>query len=311
MKLSVIILFFLLQGVVPAGPAFLKPLQVRDSVLVADQFEYGFELDSVKEGTTIMLPDFAQVTSDTLVLVRGWQLDTIKSYRRNSLSKIRGTVILSPFEAGKYLLPDVPVLVERASGADTLLFTRQEIEVKTIPVDTATFQIKDLKGQIEYPVTFAEVFPYCIGILALAGLIVLAIYLVRRYRQKHSGTLESKDPSYVVALRNLDKYRGNKYWAPEKQKIFYSGITDILKIYIEDRFGFDAPEMTTAEVFDSLKGNEDITPELFSETKELFETADFVKFAKHTVDDTENAKALPVAVKFITNTYKMTQDDVL
>ena len=36
--------------------AFLEPLQVRDSVLIADQVFYGFELNGVEEGTQFAFP---------------------------------------------------------------------------------------------------------------------------------------------------------------------------------------------------------------------------------------------------------------
>ena len=38
--------------------------------------------------------------------------------------------------------------------------------------------------------------------------------------------------------------------------------------------------------------------------KELFERADFVKFAKFTASDDDNAKVLPIAVRFVTSTYQ-------
>ena len=63
-------------------------------------------------------------------------------------------------------------------------------------------------------------------------------------------------------------------------------------------------EMTTAELFDALKDCTCLTPELFAALKELFERADFVKFAKHVADDKENAEALPLAVLFVTSTYQ-------
>ena len=62
-------------------------------------------------------------------------------------------------------------------------------------------------------------------------------------------------------------------------------------------------EMTTAEIFDDLKGS-DIPPELYQEMKALFERADFVKFAKYTASDEDNAKVLPGAVRFVTATYE-------
>ena len=116
--------------------------------------------------------------------------------------------------------------------------------------------------------------------------------------------IEEGSRIFEVNYDRVDYDRGDKFWAPDKQKVFYSGITDTLKEYIGDRYGFDAPEMTTAELFDALKGDKSITQELFGEMKDLFETADFVKFAKHIVSNEDNARALPTAVRFVTSTYQ-------
>jgi hypothetical protein len=92
-------------------------------------------------------------------------------------------------------------------------------------------------------------------------------------------------------------------WAPEKQKAFYSGVTDTLREYMSERFDVSAMEMTTAEIFEQLKEKE--MPEgLRKEVRELFDRADFVKFAKYVASDDDNASALPVAVRFVTETYQ-------
>ena len=306
MKLLTLILAAMLD-VVPAGQAYLKQLQPRDSILIADQVEYGFQLDSLAEGTALALPDFANAGGDTLVLVRSWQLDTTATLRvrqpggkgRKQLYNVRGSIVLAPFEEGTYRLPPIPVL----RGQDTLVFEGLDIEVKTMPVDTATFQLHDIKGQMRYPLTFREVLPWLGGALLLAALIALLVWWLRR-RAKTESEGAHKDPAYIIALRELDKWRGDKFWAPDKQKAYYSGITDALKFYIEDRFGVDAPEMTTAELFEALKGAEDLPADLREDLREVFECADFVKFAKHVASDEENARALPTAVRFVTSTYQ-------
>ncbi len=308
MNVLTIILAALLQTL-PAGQAYLKQLQPRDSVLIADQLEYGFQLDSVAEGTRIALPDFSKASNDTLTLVRSWQIDTTARLRvrqpgvkgRTRLYNLRGSIVLAPFEEGTYRLPDFAVLRD----ADTLLFEGMELEVKTMPVDTATFQIHDIKGQMRYPLTLKELLPW-IGLLwLLAVLVILTVCLVQIHRRRAAGDAAApRDPAYIVALRELDKWRGDKFWAPDKQKAFYSGITDTLKTYIEDRFGVDAPEMTTAELFDALRQADDLPAELREELRALFECADFVKFAKHTASDEDNARALPTAVRFVTSTYQ-------
>ena len=302
MRILTFIIVSLLE-LIPAGQAYLKQLQPRDSILIADQIEYGFRLDSVRTGTKLALPDFSGASNDTLTLVSGWQIDTLtkrKTAVRRGMADIRAHMVLAPFEEGKYRLPDIPVLRD----GDTLVFEGLEMEVKTMPVDTSAFEIHDIKGQMTYPVTFREVLPWAGAAILLGLLVAAAVYLIRRRMAGTAGGEASKEPAYIIALRRLDKYRGDKYWAPEKQKTFYSGITDTLKFYIDERFGIDAPEMTTAELFAALKGGKELTPELFSELKELFERADFVKFAKFTASDEENAAALPLAVRFVTSTYQ-------
>lgn len=316
MKLLSIILAVLLD-VIPGGDAVLQQLQKRDSILIADQIKYSVTITGADKETGIALPDIAGASNDTLTILGGWQLDTIVRGRvmhpRNTKARARllqkpfdlqASVLLVPFEEGTYDLPDIPVIRIKEEQVDTLIFKGLSMDVKTMPVDTATFEIHDIKGQIQYPVTFKEVLPWAIGGLALIALILLVFKLIDNAAKRRAEALKPKDPAYIVALRELEKYRSNHYWAPEKQKSFYSGITDALKFYMEDRFGVDAPEMTTAELFDALKGDKDITPEMFVRLKELFERADFVKFAKHVADEEENAGALPLAVSFVTSTYQ-------
>ncbi|MBO4455772.1 MAG: hypothetical protein J5759_04930 [Bacteroidales bacterium] len=316
MNILTIILAALLD-IVPAGDAVIEQLQKRDSILIADQLRYSVTVSGLQQGDGIALPDLGAASNDTLTVLGGWQLDTLVRGRifharneksaRKALQKgfdIKAGITLVPFEEGQYMLPDLPVLHVSGEQADTLVFKGLTVDVKTMPVDTATFEIHDIKGQIQYPVTFAEVLPWVLGGLGVAGLIALLVWLGVRASKRKQEALKPKDPAYIVALRELEKYRSDKYWAPEKQKSFYSGITDALKFYIDERFGVDAPEMTTAELFAALKDDKDITPAMYGSLKELFERADFVKFAKAVASDEDNARALPLAVSFVTSTYQ-------
>ena len=293
--------------VIPAGQAFLKPLQQRDSVLIADQFKYGFKLEDTKDVEGLTLQDFSQICNDTLVLVRGWQTDTVstKKQLKEGIIDVEWWITVAPFEEGRYELPDIYVVKHTADKSDTLCFSAPELlEVKTMPVDTATYVPHDIKGQITYPVTLKEVLPYVGGGIAGLWLITAIVVLIVYFSKRKKKAEEHKDPAHIVALRKLDKYRSDKYWVPEKQKAFYSGITGAVKEYIDERFEIDAPEMTTAELFDALQGRTELTPELYEKMKELFERADFVKFAKYVADDAQNAEALPLCVRFVTSTYQ-------
>ena len=297
------------QGkIVQMGESFLQPLQERDSVLIADQLFYGFDLKQVEEGTQFAFPQIKDTLMTNIRVVRQWQLDTVKASKAKKgqprMLDLRGGLTVTSFDEGIYYLP--PLAVQRLSKdgvLDTLVFDPQKVQIHTMPVDTATFVPHDIKGVIRYPVTFAEVLPWLLGGLALAGLIALIVWLIIRYRRNHDPEYIKRDPAHIVALRKLDKYRGNSLWAPEKQKSFYSGITDALREYIVVRYGIGAMEMTTAEIFKDMKKT-DAPADLQEELKELFERADFVKFAKYVASDEDNARALPVAVRFVTSTYQ-------
>lgn len=309
MKVLTLILMSLLQ-VIPSGQMFLEPLHQRDSALIADQFEYGFELDKVPDGTDLLLPELENLfPEDTLMMVRNWQLDTVGTDKRKGTCTLRASILIAPFEPGEYQLPTMYAVKRDPSGkTDTLKFDPQSLTVYSMQVDTATFRIKDLKEPVKYPLTFAEVAPWGAGVLALAALIFGLVLLVRRLRSRKADAEASAEPAYIVALRRLEKFRGEKFWAPDRQKQFYSGITDTLKEYIGSRYDFDAPEMTTGELFERLGTEKDLSPELFAKVEQLFRTADFVKFAKHTAEQEDNVAALPLAIRFVMETYKAEEE---
>lgn len=244
---------------------------------------------------------------DSVEIVMPLVADTVRVKGRKKEPKsydIDVSMVVTSFDEGRYELP--PLSIIRASGVDrvdTLVFDPKVLDISTMPVDTATYQIHDIKGVVRYPLKASEVIPYVLGVLALAFVAAMIWMLIVSRRKRNGGGAARKDPPYLVALRKLEHFRGSKYWVPEKQKAFYSGITDALREYIDARYGIDAMEMTTAEIFKDLKSS-GVPADLYEEMKTLFETADFVKFAKASASDEENAAALPAAVRFVTVTYQ-------
>ena len=297
------LLAFILALVVNPGQAFLQPLQQRDSVLVADQLRYGVELTDIPEGTPLALPEFQLDKDAPLEILSSWQLDsTLVSKRKETPRRydIKASIVLTAFMGGTYELPDIPVLV----NGDTLVFNAPEpLQVTELPIDMENFQPHDIKPQVKFPYTLAELFPWIYGGL-MGAMMLAALILWLVYRKKKSDEAgEAAEPAHIRALRKLDKYRGDKFWKPENQKSFYSGVTDALREYIAARYGVGAMEMTTAEIFADMSKT-DVPADLYQEMKDLFERADFVKFAKFTASDEENAQVLPQAVRFVTTTYQ-------
>lgn len=295
----------LLISLLIAGPlkTFLEPVQKRDSILVADQLRYGIVLENVEEGTPLALPEFKTENDSPIEFLGEWQLDSTRVSKKKETPArydIMASMLITTWMGGSYQLPDIPVLF----AGDTLVFSAPEepLEVTEPSIDMETYQVADIKDQVKFPYTFKEVAPWVLGALVVIGLIYLLIsWLIRNRR--HKAEQEKAEPAHLRALRRLDELRGDKFWKADKQKYFYSGVTDALREYIVARYGVGAMEMTTAEIFRDLKGS-DIPEDLYQEMKDLFERADFVKFAKFTATDEENAKVLPEAIRFVTTTYQ-------
>ena len=300
---------------VEKAQSFLEALQERDSVLVLDQFRYGFELPAVPEGIRLGVPDIPKPGESLVGTVRvltPWQVDTLRVLREGkdapARCDIRAYFILTPMDEGEYELPALSVRREGVNaGTDTLFFDPQVLSVKTMPVDTATYVPHDIQDQVRYPPTAAEV-ELAAWISFVSAAIITAVVCFFRLRRRREDEARPDEPAYITALRQLDRYRGTQFWAPERQKQFYSGVTDTLRGYIAARYGIGAMEMTTAEIFAAL-GKTDLPEALSGELQTLFERADFVKFAKYTASDEENAAVLPLAVRFITQTYRTEEEN--
>ena len=130
---------------------------------------------------------------------------------------------------------------------------------------------------------------------------------MRRANRTFMGKPIVKDPPHIVALRALDKIRKAKLWQNDKQKQFYTEVTDALRVYIADRYDIVALERPSREMLADLK-QQDMDPKLYDNMEELFTRADLVKFAKYQASAEENEEVIPDAVRFVNATY-MTQLD--
>lgn len=292
---------------------FLRQIQQRDSILIADQLKYGVRLGKVEDGSRLLLPQWKDTVTAGVDIVRGWTVDTVKVYKATkseaASADLEAYLVITSFDDGLFDLPPLEVTVVSPEGEENMAsYPYQQLVVKTIPVDTSSFEVHDIKGQIRYPLTFGEAAMYAGIFLGALALIAGIVLLVIRLRKRKEGENQYREPAHIVALRKLDKLRGDKFWEPEKQKFFYSGVTDALREYIDSRYEVSAMEMTTAEIFGSLKKT-DIPAEFYEPLKELFERADFIKFAKHIADKEENATVLPLAVRFVSETYQQEVED--
>ena len=274
----------------------------RDSILIGDQVELILDLQ-MNEGEGFLIAAQSEQLVPGVETIKGMTVDTL-SVKKGKID-IQAHMTITSFDSGSYVLPPMLALIQNSRGEiDSLLYKGPELYVNTIPIDTATYEIKDIKGQIGYPLTFKEILPWLLLALLIAALVYLIIRLVNARRNNLTlfGKPVQKDPAHIVALRDLEKIRKQKLWQNNKQKQFYTAVTDTLRYYISERFGIVTMERPSGEMLEDLK-KQDIEENTFDKIEKLFSRADLVKFAKYEASAEENEETIPDAVQFVNSTY--------
>lgn len=293
-------------------------VQSRDSILVGERVVISTRL-SVPDGTRLVAVPYSNTlqSADTIerigadtALQRLSSVEVLKELTLDTVSLKKGIreidakVMITSFDTGAFRLPLPQVLSDNGNSLPEMLFQDKLLTVSTVQIDTTGFVMSDIKGQIEYPLTFKEMLPW---ILLVGAIAVLAYLLYRyiKYRRENRGFFGKPkvvDPPHIVALRELERIRNQKLWQSGREKIYYTGITDTLREYIEQRFGLTAKEKTSSEILEDLKSVK-LDKSSYDELSKLFTVSDLVKFAKYSPSINENEEAVPVAVRFVNSTF--------
>jgi hypothetical protein len=121
--------------------------------------------------------------------------------------------------------------------------------------------------------------------------------------------IKPEEPPHVIALRELEIIRKEKIWSKGQIKEYHVQITDVVREYIEKRFGVFAVEMTTSEILESFENNELISEADFMKLRQILELADNVKFAKYQALQNENDLSLKNSFDFVENTKEIIDEN--
>ena len=287
----------MLQIPLPQWLEVKKSALSKDSILVGEQVVWSTQM-SLPQNQELMFAPYASVVEAEKApvdVIHDIVLDTLAI--KNGMKELEVKLLLTSFDSGYYKLP---LMVALTPQGDTIYLDSPFLDVTYSQVDTANFVMHPLKKQMKYPVTVDEIMPWA----ALAVALAVLGYLIYRYikRRKENGGMFGKpvvqDPPHIVALRELDRIRGEQLWQNGEEKLFYTGVTDALREYIEARYGVSAMEKTTSEIMEDLSDKK-IEPRYYKELEGLFKTADLVKFAKYVPQSAENEEVIPMAVRFV------------
>ena len=249
------------------------------------------QMPDIKKGMEL-IPDIEVVEVgklDTAFLNDGKRMTVSQAYT------------ITPWDSAFYYLPPMQVMV------DTTRYESKSLALKVYTVDVDTLNLDQFfppNDIMELPFLWEEwrmvVFGGVLLLLMLVAICILIYFVVNGKPIVRFIRRKRKLPPHQVAMDEIERIKSERKWAEEDSKEYYTLLTDTLRNYIRDRYGFNAMEMTSNEIIERLisENNE----EALNELREIFRTADLVKFAKWSTLINENDANLVAAVEYVNQT---------
>jgi hypothetical protein len=303
LKYFLILLFFLFS-IIPteAQQVKISASLEKDSIWLGDQIKM-ILVAEYPVGTFLTFPTLKDSLANGIEVISRSAIDSSKI--GDGILQMRQSYLITAFDSGPH--PIAPFLFAQKSSLskDSLRSNALTLFVKVPNVDLKK-GFTDIKKPYGAPVTFKEVAPWILGIILIASVVFLILYAINRRRKNIPlFTMPSKPklPPHVIALSELDKLKEEQLWQHDKVKDYYTRLTDIIRVYLEDRYEVRAMEQTTYEILSQFKDeNSPIKGKLYSSLQKTLDTSDLVKFAKYTPLADENHFVLVNAYALVEET---------
>ncbi len=278
----------------------------RDSIMIGDQFTLEVRIDKDLM-QMVGFPELAgSAQPEGLEILEEFPVDTLASdaRRQTIIKRYRMTV----WDAGIYNLGRLPALYADKNVVDTLWSADSlRIMVNTFDIDLEKDRPFDIKPPMGLPLRFGEIGGWFALVLGILAVLAVGVWLLIKYRRRIPllGGSKPELPPHVEAIRRLEALRHQKLPQNGKHKQYYSGITDILRTYLERRWDIGAMEMTSSEIIEAVDAPRragEVDDKRYDALKGLLATADLVKFAKLVPDETEVDTAYYDAYYFVEET---------
>jgi len=236
-------------------------------------------------------------TFNGLEIAEKGKIDTIKN---GDVITYKQRLLITGFDSGMHVVPRFIFTVLPNSGTPTTLQTDSfPILVQPVAVDT-TQPFKGIKDIVGVQSSWRDYIGYIVGGILLLAVIVAIVYYIRKKNQPaHAPIPEGpKETPNEKAIRLLVELEQQKLWENNNPKEYHTQLVDILRVYIEERFGENVMELTSDEILHKVALHREMTSHRML-LSNIFYIADLAKFAKAQPTPQEHMAAMDYAKQFI------------
>jgi len=276
-------------------------------IYIGDQIHFSVTVDQ-PAGLKLDIPVFRDTINKNIEILSGPVTDS--SVVSDGMIRVSRKYLVTAFDSGMYFVKPVFVELKDANGIKRFYSDYSILDVARVqmtPPDSAS-GIFDIVQPYGAPLTFVEILPWILLVLAAALLIWAVIRFGRRLKKKEKEEVIPviSEPAHVIAFRELEKLKEEKLWESGEVKKYYTRLTEILRQYLENRYRVFSLEMTTSETLETLVKTGFRKDETYDYLKSVLNGADLVKFAKYKPEPAENEVSFVNSWTFVSST-KMEQ----
>ena len=265
------------------GPVVLHVAVSRKELTIADRVDLLVETRA-RDGYVTELPRFGDKLHEFGIV--DYKSDPPRLEDDGTVVTSR-TYELEPFLSGEYVIPPMTVVFHE-EGDTTLHYLESDtirvMVTSILPEDQKELEIREITGPADLPSDYRKALLIGAAIVLAAAAIVFLLW--RRSRRLKEITARAI-PAHERAFALLEKLLAEGLVEEERYAEFTARVSDILRSYIEDRFGLKAPERTTEEFLAEAGDGLDVEIEKKSILAQFLVHCDLVKFAalEPTADD--------------------------
>lgn len=238
----------------------------------------------------LAFPVFRDTLIKNIEVLKGPLTDT--ALLKDGRIRIRQRYLITSFDSGFYQVPPVFTELKTTNGIKRFYSEYAPLEVMRVritPPDT-TMKIFDIVKPYRAPLTAGEILPWLLLLVVATAIVWYAVRLIKKLRIKKSGEepVINPDPAHIIAFRELEKLKAAQLWQKGEVKVYYTVLSEIIRQYLENRFGISSLELTTVETLNGLTRSGFKDDVSLRKLKTVLTASDLVKFAKYSPEASEN-----------------------
>lgn len=278
-------------------PLAVKTEVSKNIITIGEKLKYTIDI-SADKNTEVDFPVFGDKIGEFIIKDSGFKENAFWGKK-----KITGWYTIEIFSTGKFTIPKAEIKY-RKKGVEVwsnIGTEEKNIEVKSFLEGTKSGinDIHNIKGKVR---VFLKSYFIWLAAFLIFIVVVIIVLIWLFLKRKPKQPVKVVRPAHEIAYEELEKLKNKNLIAQGKIKEYYIEISGIIRRYLENRFNFRAPEMTTEEFLNSVKDYWQMLTEHKVLLKDFLVCCDLVKFAKYAPAGKEIDEVFESAKRFIDQT---------